>query len=146
MNPWALVIAAAIAATGAWQTQNWRYGKQLAEIRATQAENTTAAVKSAMDKTVAMQSKKDEAIRDAQIRETALRADVRAVAAQRNGLRNELATARRDLPGASCDSVRGYAKTVNTVFEQCTARLEGLAGETQGIASDALMLIKAWPN
>lgn len=63
-----------------------------------------------------------------------------------DSLRSDLAAARSDLSGASCGSVREHAATLNTVFGECTAEVEGLAGAATGHAVDSLMLQEAWPK
>ena len=62
------------------------------------------------------------------------------------GLRDDLATARGQLSTASTASLRRRIQTYDAVFEQCAQRVEGLAGTTQGIASDTRLILDAWPK
>ena len=87
-----------------------------------------------------------EAQNAAKIREIALRRSAAAADSAANSLRDELAAARSNLSSASCETVRGHAEALNSVFGQCVNRYRGLAETTQGIASDALMLDQAWPR
>ncbi len=63
-----------------------------------------------------------------------------------DSLRDDLSTARADLPGASPGSVREYTATLQTVLGECTREVERLATAAQGHASDALTLQEAWPE
>lgn len=79
-------------------------------------------------------------------RENLLQSQLATLRVASDSLRDDLRTYSGQLPGASCDSVRGYAAAANTVFEQCTAELRSLAEQAQGIASDALTLQQSWPK
>lgn len=96
--------------------------------------------------TAAWQKQKDEALHDANERAIQSKADAERLRTTNGGLRNELARARGQLSGASCDSVRRHATALNTVFEQCTREVEDLAGAASGIAVETLMLQQAWPK
>ena len=79
-------------------------------------------------------------------RETKIRADAARTRAERDRLRDELAASKRDLPGASCEAVRERASALTDVFGECAARLEGLAGQADPHASDAVKLLEDWPE
>lgn len=140
------LLGAALAATAAWQVQGWRYGGQIARIEAAQVQQAETAVREALAKTQVMQHKKDEALHEATKRAQRHAAAAAAARADADGLRDELATARDQLPGAACASVRQHAATVNQLFAQCAGVVEGLARQADGHAADALMFEQAWPT
>lgn len=142
----AALAGAAIAATGAWQVQAWRYTGQIARIEADQAQRAEAAVRDALAKTITLQRKKDEALNEATKRAQRNAAAAAAARADADGLRDALDAARNQLPGASCASVRQHAAAVDQLFGQCAGALEGLARQADGHAADALMLEQAWPS
>ena len=142
----AALISAAVAATGAWQVQSWRYGEQIASMKQAASEATTKAVKDAMDKMEVDQKRKDDALI-----ESNKRAQKNAVAAANasnavNGLRDELATARADLSKASEQARDNYAAAVETVLGQCSRELAEMGRIADGHSSDVKMMLDAWPN
>lgn len=142
----AAILSAALAATGAWQVQAWRYGGQIARIELAQHDRAEQAIRTAMARTTELQHQKDEALNEATKRTQRNAAAAAAARSERDSLRDELAAERERLPGAACPAVRNYAAAVNTVFSQCAAALEDLARAADGHASDALMLEQAWPR
>jgi len=142
----AALIGAAIAATGAYKVQSWRYGEQIASMKQEASEATTKAVKAAMDKTLTDQKRKDDALIEAN-----KRAQYNAVAADSArraavSLRDQLAAARADLSSATLDAARNYAAALSDVFGQCVDEYRGLAEKATGHASDSLMYQSAWPK
>ena len=142
----AAILSAALAATGAWQVQAWRYSVQISDMRATAAESTTLAMRAARVATAELQRKKDEAIHEATKRAQRNAAAAAAARTESDGLRHQLAAERERLPGAACPAVRDYAATVNQLFAQCAAAFEDLARAADDHAADALMLEQAWPR
>jgi hypothetical protein len=140
------VVAAVAGATGAWSYQEARYGKQIADIHSTNALAFAAAQKEAHDTTIRLQAAKDEALRLAAVRQRDLARAAAAARSERDGLLNDLAASRVQLPDASCASVRDHAATLSSVFGECAAEIEGLAGPAQGHAIDSLKLQQAWPK
>jgi hypothetical protein len=142
----AALISAAIASTGAWQVQSWRYGEQIASMKQVASEATTKAVKEAMAKMEVDQKRKDDALI-----ESNKRAQKNAVAAANasnavNGLRNELATARADLSKATQQARDNYAVAVETVLGECSRELAEMGRIADGHSSDVKMMLDAWPN
>lgn len=140
------LIGAAVAATGAYKVQDWRYGEQIASMKQEASEATTRAVKAAMDKTLIDQKRKDDALMEAN-----KRAQYNAVAADSArraavSLRDQLATARADLSSATIDASRNYAAALSDVFGQCVDEYRGLAEKATGHATDSMMYQAAWPK
>jgi chromosome segregation ATPase len=145
----ALVSAAAasiVTAVAVWNFQGYRYGEQIATMQKEAAEATTKAVKAAMDKTQADQQRKDDALREANIRVQKNQALARALDGDIDRVRDELATARADLSKASADAVRRYSDAQSNVVGACTARLVELAKHADQCASDIRLMQEAWPT
>ena len=92
------------------------------------------------------QSLVTEALNAAKKREITAALDADRLRVERWGLRDDLAAARAQLSSASVGSLRQRITALDTVFEQCTVEVEGLAGSAQGIASDARLILDAWPK
>lgn len=92
------------------------------------------------------QSLVTEALNAAKKREILAAAAARDLRTELDGLRDDLASAGAQLSIASAASLRQRITALDTVFEQCTAELEGVAGYAQGIASDARLMLDTWPK
>ena len=110
------------------------------------AQQTIAIQTATIEKSQALQLKKDEALNAAAEREKKLRATTVALRADVDGLSGDLAASRSELSNASDAAVRRYAAVVNTVFGECASEVARLAGEAQRSSSDALTLLQAWPK
>lgn len=142
----AALAGAAIAFAGAWKTQDWRYGAQIATIKAQHAEDYAKAQQRALDETTRLQAQKDKATKDAEKRALKNAADLATARLVGDGLRDELAAARLQLSEASRNSLNQYAATLGDVFAECVRRYQELAGKADGHASDSRTLIDAWPK
>jgi len=142
----AALVAAVIAATGAWQVQGWRLGGQIARMQASQAQALADARQDAINETTRQQAQKDQALHEAA--QQAQRNAAAAAAARResDGLRVELTEARLRMSTSTCASVRDHAATLSGVFDQCVGTLEGMARQADGHALDARTLMQAWPR
>lgn len=87
-----------------------------------------------------------EALNAAKKREITAALDADRLRVERWGLRDDLAAARAQLSGASIGSLRQRVAALDSVFEQCTVEVEGLAGDAQGLASDLRLMLDAWPK
>lgn len=141
-----IALAAALAMAG-WQfVRAERIQSEFHAYRADAEAAGAAAARQALADFIAMQERKDAAIKNAEARARTHAAAAAGARAERDSLRDELAAARAGLPTASCASVREHAAALNTVFDQCAGALEDLAGKAQGHAADALTLREAWPS
>ena len=131
----------AACAWGAWSFQGNKYERKLSELRTEYAQAQVRAVEHAHAETIRLQSRKADAERSHQVRLTAMARSAAAARNERDGLRDELAASRLQLPDASCTAVRDHAATINELFGECAVEVEGLAGKAQGHAIDALRLI-----
>lgn len=96
--------------------------------------------------TAKWQKEKDDALIEANKRILANKAAANKLAAANRGLRNELADQRGKLSTATLDAARKYAAAANSVFAECSAEVERLAGEAEGHSADSLMYQQAWPK
>lgn len=92
------------------------------------------------------QSLVTEALNAAKKREITASLDADRLRVERWILRDDLAAARAQLSSASIGSLRQRITALDTVFERCTAELEGVAGNAQGLASDLRLMLDAWPK
>lgn len=140
------IAGAALAATLAWQTQEWRYTGQLEKIRANHAQALADAKQSAIEEATRMQAQKDEALREANAQAQRNAAAAAAARRESDGLRTQLTEARLRMSSSTCASTRDYAATLTTVLDQCRGALEDLARDAQGHAVDSRTLRQAWPK
>lgn len=92
------------------------------------------------------QSLVTESLNAAKKREIAASLDADHLRVERWSLRDDLAAARSQLSSASIGSLRQRIAALDTVLEQCTVEVEGLAGDAQGLASDLRLMLDAWPK
>ncbi|MBP7483939.1 MAG: hypothetical protein KA781_01370 [Aquabacterium sp.] len=162
MTTWLIraAIAAAVVAGIIFAYTNWRDSliaegdaQGAARVQAKwdkdkieRAAETLKAVAQARAQEQAHTQKVQEALNAANTR--AKKSQAAAAAARRvaDSLRDDLDTARANLPGASCASTRDYTSTLQAVFGECAREVERLAGSAQGHASDALTFEQAWPK
>lgn len=140
------IVAGALAFGAGWQTQEWRYGKQIAGIQAQHATELASANQKALDDTIKMQRAKDEAIKAAEQRARTQAVNAAALRTERDGLRAQLAATAVQLPSASCTSVREYGTTLTGLLDQCAGAFEAMAREASGHAADSRLMQEAWPK
>ena len=142
----AALLGAAIAATGAWQVQSWRYTGQIAAIQAAQLEAVNTATREAR----AQESKRFQGVQDAEsaakTRAVAARRDADAARSELDRLRGTLSIARGGVPGESTAACTQRADAAGDVLGQCAAAYSDLAAIADRHASDARTLIEAWPR
>jgi len=144
MNRYFLLAVAAF--TAAWAIQEWRYGAEINGLKATYAQAAEKAQEAARSKEQALQTKLNEALNEAN--ERAKRNALAAASASRtvDSLRNQLATARSELPQATAEAARNYAASLSDVFGECVQRYQDLAAKTDQYASELKTLEDAWPE
>ena len=148
----AALLAAVIAAAGAWTAQSWRMAEQvqsgktaLESLKREHAESLTRATGSALNATIAWQKVKDDAIDRAQQRAKAQAAHAAAARRDADSLRNTLASASLRLPDAAPSACVEYATASSGLLDQCAAAYQGLAAVADGHAGDVRTLTEAWP-
>lgn len=142
----AALISAAIAATGAWQVQNWRLGAQITQIQADQAEAVNTATREAR----ATESKRFKEVQNAQAaaqaRAQVARRDADAARAAAGSLRNTLAAGRGGVPGEPASACTQRADTAGDLLSACAGVYQELAEAADRLNADRLMLLQAWPR
>lgn len=142
----AALIAAALAATGAWQVQNWRYGEQIASIRAAAAESTARAEKSAQLVRDTRQQEVTRATQNAARRAQVSRADADNARAELDRLRDDLRASAVPASGDACAAADQRAATLEELFAECAGAYTGMARTAKGHADDVRTLTDAWPK
>ena len=149
----AALLAAAIAATGAWAVQGWRLGAQvqsgqaaLETLKREHAESLTRATASALNATITWQKVKDDAIDRAQQRAKAQAHSADIARRDVDSLRDALADASRRLSDAAPAAVTEYAAAVGGLLTECSAAHQELAEQADGHAGDVRLMLEAWPQ
>ena len=149
----AALLAAAVAATGAWYVQGWRIqgqvqaGKTAIEtLRREHAESLTRATAGALNTTLKWQKEKDDAIDQAQQRAKSQAANAAAARRERDSLRNTIATASLRLPDATHAACAEYAATAGGLLGQCAAAYQELAEKADQHAASVKLMQDAWPT
>lgn len=149
----AALLAAAVAATGAWYVQGWHMDAQvqasktaLESLRREHAESLTRATGAALNATIAWQKVKDGAIDRAQQRAKAQAHSADIARRERDSLRNTIAAASLRLPDATPSACTEYGAAVSGLLDQCSAQLAGMAQICDGHASDVRLMQEAWPG
>jgi len=144
----ALAISAALAFThfAAYRSgkanirAQWDAAKVVQQAQAAEATRINHAVESAR------QTKVIEAQNAAQTRNRKLQADALAARSERDRLRDQIATIRSGLPTNTASANASIADTANELLGECGAAYQELAAKADGHASDAMMLLQAWPK
>jgi len=144
---WLLVLAfcaAGLVGYNVWSARLEAVGYDRAQDEFNKA--AVAAQEKARVETARMQKEKDNAESKAAERLVLQARAAAQLRAERDGLRNDLATTRVHLRDAPVAAVRQYAAAAADIFEQCAGRYSDLASEADGHASDSLKLQQAWPK
>ena len=149
----AALLAAAVAATGAWAVQSWRIQGQvqagktaLESLKREHAESLTRATAGALNTTLKWQKEKDDAIDRAQQRAKSQAANAAAARTERDSLRNTIAAASLRLPDATPSACIEYGAAASGLLDQCATAHQELARQCDGHASDVRLMMQAWPR
>lgn len=140
------IVAGALAFGACWKVQAWRYDAQIATTAAQHATALASANQKALDDTIKMQRTKDEAIKAAELRAAQNAAAAGAARRTADGLRDTLYSFRSSLPSLAPAAVIERADTAAELFGQCAGALTDMAAKADAHASDAVMLLEAWPR
>lgn len=141
----AVLLGAAIAATGTWSIQSWRLGSQIDALRAKHAQELAQAKDDALQAERAISVNYQGALNAARVRETSLRRDLAVAGAESDGLRAQLSDGARRIADAPHAAVTEYATATSELFADCSRSYQELAGKADGHASDVRTLREAWP-
>ena len=128
-----------------WWVCGQRATAQISLLKQEHAEQVNRAGASVLATYTKMEKTKDEAIKLAQARATALEADAGRASAAADSLRKQLASVPARVAAASRTAVDEYAATATVVFQQCSARYAAMAAAADGHANDAATCRAAWP-
>lgn len=142
----AAAISAVLAAGGAWQYQANKYERVLSEQRTEYATAQVRALEMANADTIRLQAQ-------AQTAAAAAAARLRGIAADRERLRvtaDGLSNAATDAASRACSDTTAArsepAAALADVFGQCVGELKEVAEHADRWASEAVMLLDAWPR
>ena len=139
------LIAAAVAAAGAWFFQDARWDAEVAELRYEASEDKHKAVTTARNDERAITKTYQGALNAARTRESLLRTEIDHLRLVSDGLRDQSAEAARRLAAAPPSAVLEYATALGAVFEDCRAAYGELVPKADGHASDVRTHREAWP-
>lgn len=141
----ALILGGAIAATTAWQVQDWRLGGQIASLKATHATALADAQAKALATERTNATRYQGALNEARTREAALQRDVGRARAESDGLRDQASEGARRFAAAAPAAVAQYATAVSELFSDCSRRYQDMASKADLHGADARTLQQAWP-
>lgn len=139
------LIAAIVAAAGAWAFQDARWHADVAENRLEASDEKLRAVTKTRADERAINKTYVEALNAARTRESLLRTELDRLHRVSDGLRDQNAEAVRRLAAAPPASVLEYATAVNAVYDDCRAAYGGMVEKADGHAADVRALGGAWP-
>lgn len=116
--------------------------EDLAALRLQVAEANTRAANQAAELEAAVTKAQNEAKQ----RERDLRAAAAGARAESDGLRDDLATLRDQLAGATHAAAIDRAAAIGAVLQQCSARHQSLAERCDRHVNDIRTLMDAWPR
>ena len=137
----AALLAATVAATGAWKVQDWRYGAEKAEHAEQQLENERLAAKGALrnaDRVIEAQNK-------AEVHARGLRMAAAGARSAAERLSDEIAATTR-AAAASKEACIERTNTLGELFKDSANAYRDVAEKADRHASDAQRLSDAWPQ
>jgi hypothetical protein len=140
------IVAGALGYAGGWQTQGWRLGEQITQIKAAQREAVNEAVREARAQESARFKGVQDAQAAAQTRAQVARRDADIARTELDRLRNDIRSARGGVPGESPGACTVRADASGELLAQCAGAYQGLAEVADRLNADRLMLIEAWPK
>lgn len=146
------LVAAGVAAAGAWVFQDARMDAAVADVRLEQSNAEVRAagelvrsVKQARADERAINKTYVEALNVARTRESLLRTEIDHLRGVSDGLRDQNADAARRLAAAPPAAVLEHAIALGVVFNDCRAAYGELVPKADGHASDVRTHREAWP-
>lgn len=139
------LIVAAAAAVATWTYQDVKMAAAIATINQEAMQAAEQERMEAREIQRVVTKNYEEALNDARVRETTLRADRDALRATAERLRRQSAAATSRLAVAPPAAVLEYATALNDVFADCREAYAGMVAVADGHASDVRTLTEAWP-
>lgn len=135
------LIAAALAATGAWKVQDWRYGAKEKE----RVESQLADERLAATARVRREEQIITAQNEAQARARRNRLDAAGSRAAADGLRDDIMRTRAEA-ATSLDACTLRTNTLSELLGTVEAAGRGMAEKAGLHANDVQTLMEAWPK
>lgn len=135
------LIAAALAATGAWKVQDWRYGAKETE----RVESQLADERLAATARVRREEQVIAAQNQSETRARVLRLDADGSRAAADGLRDDIMRTRAEA-ATSLDACTLRTNTLSELLGTVEAAGRGMAEKADLHANDAITLTEAWPK
>lgn len=129
-----------------WWVNAQRAEASISLLKKEHAEQTMRASAHALESYSRMEKTKDEAIKFAQARAAENAAAAGRASAAADGLRKQLAGMPARIAAASRTAVDEYAATAGELLSACTAEYQRVAISADGHATDAQMMLEAWPR
>lgn len=142
-------MALAIAFTtfggvSAWQTQNWRYGLQIANIEVKALDDKLDSLNAEIAKRDDMEKRKDEAIAKAEGRAVENKAMADRSGASVASLRKQLTAAESNFSKATDEARTRHLSIVSGISESCAAEYQRLGVEAIDLSSKLKMMDDSW--
>lgn len=136
------IVAAAVAFALSWQVQNWRHGKQVADMERSYAVDLQKAETNARQKEQLMQKENERIANEASKREQRLAANAATARVAVNGLRNEIARLKaRPAPADPVAAAHaGEATAARELLGTCAAEHTSMAGEADQLRDQVIGL------
>ena len=144
-----LYITGGIAATAfavGFLINGWRLNAEIDNIHAAHNAAIAQATADAMEQTITLQEKKDNALKQAQQTAAANAAAAARARSELDWVRDYHSRTTVEVSSATCPSVRDHTTALAAVFGECSAALTDMAKKADGHALDAKALIDAWPK
>jgi hypothetical protein len=142
----ATVTAVVAAGVAGWMMNGWRLNAQIDRLVSDHATQLAKANADALARYVAMETKKQEALDEAN-RIAKRNASAAVVArADADRLRDQISASSYNLSAATLPSIRNYSAALSFVLGECVEEIERLAKAADGHALDAGTLMRAWPK
>lgn len=139
----ASAVSFAAGVGGTWHYTAIKHQRELDRITIDHQRAHVKALETAHADTIRLQSQKDAAQRKHAAQKARLALDADNARSELDRLRDVIA---RGVPRDTGAAAVDYAAAANVILGECAAELEGLARKADGHASDAAMIMGAWPR
>lgn len=140
------LIAVVLVFYAGWTVQGWRKQTLIDGLELAQARQLEAMHAQALADYQRMEVVKDGAIKQAKKRAAQNAAAAAAATRTADGLRSDLASMSARIQSATSTTAAEYATTSAELLGECAAAVTDMAAAADGHATDALMMLEAWPR
>lgn len=140
------IILAVLVGLGVYLFQDARHDAAVSKLKQNHATAVTKAVEEARADERRYRKGVEDALSKAQKRLEAERVAADRTRRERDGLRDELAASRANLPNLTQPAIVQYAGALTDVLGQCLREYQELAQTADGLNNDRVTLRQAWPS